>query len=97
MDDKGVLVGNTSGSDIKLFFEHNETLNQPIIELMNKIRRMQLKARAPSFTCNPSDKLDHVISKLVATHSHRIFVVNDAHHPDKVVSITDILKTVLKL
>lgn len=97
VDDTGVLTGNTSASDIRLFFEHHETLNQPIIDLINKIRRLSTKARAPSFTCHMSDTIEHVISKMVATHTHRIFVVDEDHRPVRVVSITDVLKCVLTL
>lgn len=97
VDDTGVLTGNTSASDVRLFFEHHETLNQPILDLMNKIRRLQTKARAPSFTCHSSDTIEHVISKMVATHTHRVFVVDDNHRPIRVVSITDVLKCALNL
>lgn len=96
VDADGVLVGNTSGSDIKLYLKHHETLKQSIIEFLNKIRRLYLNTRAPSFTCRSEDSLYHVIGKLGATKAHRLFIVDDSYKPLKVVSLTDIIRVILK-
>jgi len=96
VDNEGVLVGNTSNSDIKLYLKHNETLNQSIIEFLNKIRRLDLSTRAPSFTCRSEDSLYHLIGKLSATKAHRVFIVDDHYRPIRVVSLTDIIRAILK-
>jgi len=96
VDAEGVLVGNTSGSDIKLYLKHHETLNQTIIEFLNKIRRLDLSTRAPSFTCRSEDSLYHLIGKLSATKAHRVFIVDDHYRPTRVVSLTDIIRAILK-
>jgi len=96
VDDEGVLISNTSSSDIKLFLKQHESLNQPIIDFLNKIRRMDLKTRAPTFTCKLNEPLIQVMGKISATKAHRVFVVDEHHKPIRVVSITDIIRTILK-
>lgn len=96
VDADGQLIGNTSGSDMKLFLKYHETLSQPIIDFLNKIRRMDLKTRAPAFTCKSTETLAQVMAKISATKAHRVFVVDDHHKPIKVISITDILKVAMK-
>ena len=96
VDHSGALIANTSGSDIKLFLLHHESLKQPIIEFLNKIRRLDLNTRAPIFTCKQEDTALKVIAKLSATKAHRIFIVDDDDKPVRVVSLTDVIRLVLK-
>jgi len=53
------------------------------------------QTRAPTFTCRETDTLGLAIGRLAATHAHRIFVVDADHHPLRVISVTDVLRTAL--
>jgi len=94
VDEFGVLVGNTSGADLKLFISNPSisVLNLPIMTFLNQIRQTQIDIISPVIAVNQNDSLGLVIGKLAATRVHRIFVVNQDYHPVRVISLSDILK-----
>jgi len=97
----GALVGNTSGSDLKLFVKLPSIalLHVPISDFLKKIRQESLDERMPTFAVASHDSLRVVINKLVATRVHRVFVANDEHgyKPVRVISITDILRHIVAM
>jgi len=50
----------------------------------------------PAVSVKATDTLEHVIGRLVATHIHRVFVVNAARQPVAVVSLRDIISVFVK-
>eukprot|EP01112_Ceratiomyxa_fruticulosa_P005530 TRINITY_DN1619_c0_g1_i1.p1 TRINITY_DN1619_c0_g1~~TRINITY_DN1619_c0_g1_i1.p1 ORF type:complete len:311 (-),score=37.64 TRINITY_DN1619_c0_g1_i1:275-1207(-) len=94
VDEHGVLLGNTSGHDLKLFIKNPSlsVLNLPIMQFLNQIRQLQIDIISPSISCGEHDTMGKVISKLAATRVHRLFIVDAEFKPVKVVSISDILK-----
>lgn len=96
IDDSGVLVGNTSGADLKLFINtpSMSVLQIPIVQFLNQIRNQNIDIMVPVITVVPEDTFAHVIGKLAATRVHRVFVVDTRFHPIRVVSITDVLRFV---
>jgi len=94
VDESGVLVGNTSGHDLKLFIKtaSMSVLQVPILQFLNQIRNLNIDITVPVITITPEDTFPLVISKLAATRVHRVFVVDTKYHPTKVISITDVLR-----
>jgi len=96
VDEAGMLVGNTSGADLKLFINtpSMSVLQIPIVQFLNQIRNQNIDIMVPVITVVPEDTFAHVIGKLAATRVHRVFVVDPKFHPAKVISITDVLRFV---
>jgi len=94
VDDSGVLVGNTSGNDLKLFIKtpSMSALQVPITQFLNQIRNLNIDITVPVISIVPEDPFSLVVSKLAATRVHRVFMVDAKYHPIKVVSITDVLR-----
>jgi len=100
VDETGRLVGNTSGSDLKLFLKtpSMELLDMPIMNFLNKIRQESLNERSPTISCSSKDSLRMIVGKLASTKIHRMFIANDSagYKPEKVISISYILKLIVK-
>jgi len=101
IDEDGKLVGNTSGSDLKLFIKtlSLDTLKKPTMQFLNLIRQESLTETSPTIACSSKDTLGTVIAKLAVTKIHRIFVADDisGYRPSAVISITDIMRHIIKL
>jgi len=99
VDESGMLVGNTSGNDLKLFIKtpSMSVLQVPIMQFLNQIRNLNIDITVPVITIVPEDPFSLVISKLAATRVHRVFVVDTKYHPTKVISITDVLRLIQTL
>lgn len=50
---------------------------------------------SPSISVRQSTPLETIIAKLSATRVHRLYIVDEAHVPIGVVSLTDICRAVL--
>lgn len=101
VEESGDIIGNVSGKDLKLFISNNQSydlLNMPIMSFLARIRDENIDITAPTFCVCLHDPLSLVIGKLAATRVHRIYVTKSAedYKPVRVVSITDILRSVLK-
>lgn len=98
VDEEGVLIGNISASDIKLFLEfpRAKVMQLPVQEFVNRIRRHSpsAKTRIPVVAVPDSATLGKVIAKFAATKLHRVFVVEN-HKPIACISLRDILLAVL--
>lgn len=99
----GRFLGNTSGSDLKLFIQNPEqnmaTLESPIMDFLSAIRRAEIteKTRSPTITSRPDATVDRVVGRLAATKIHRVFVAADENgfKPEAVISLTDLLRYLL--
>jgi CBS domain-containing protein len=98
VDDEGVLIGNISASDIKLFLDvpRAKVMQLPVQEFVNRIRRHtpSAKTRIPVVAVPDSATLRKVIAKFAATRLHRVFVVAD-QKPQACISLRDILLALL--
>jgi len=97
VDREGRLVGNTSGTDLKLFvlMKGQLSLKVPILEYLSQIRLHKsspVEIRHPSSSVTPDTTIAKLIAKLAATKFHRMFVVDPHNRPVGVVSLTDILR-----
>jgi len=98
VDTSGGLLGYTSGPDLKLFIQTPSVgvLQLPIMTFLNKIRAQSIDISTPVTTCSLHEPASLLIGKLVATRSHRVFVVTNDYRPSKVVSIVDLLRYILE-
>jgi len=100
VDAHGKFLGNTSASDLKLFIKtlNIDILNEPIMQYLKKIRQESVEIRTPTISCSSNDSLATLIGKLGATKVHKIFIADDSggYKPDRVVSLTDILRYLVK-
>eukprot|EP00010_Vexillifera_abyssalis_P003651 CAMPEP_0201552324 /NCGR_PEP_ID=MMETSP0173_2-20130828/15038_1 /ASSEMBLY_ACC=CAM_ASM_000268 /TAXON_ID=218659 /ORGANISM="Vexillifera sp., Strain DIVA3 564/2" /LENGTH=213 /DNA_ID=CAMNT_0047962785 /DNA_START=328 /DNA_END=969 /DNA_ORIENTATION=- len=94
LGDHGEILTSTSGKDLKLWLRSptSEILQLPILKFLQKIRADEINITALAVTATDKDTLAFVISKLKATRSHRIFVVDAKNAPTRVISLTDILR-----
>lgn len=54
-------------------------------------------APATAITCRPSDKFGYLLEKIHENRIHRVYIVNEQHHPVGVVSLKDILELFSRL
>lgn len=52
---------------------------------------------ATAITCRPSDKFGYLLEKIHENRIHRVYIVNEQHHPVGVVSLKDILELFSRL
>mmetsp|Transcript_39331 Transcript_39331/g.80574 ORF Transcript_39331/g.80574 Transcript_39331/m.80574 type:complete len:325 (+) Transcript_39331:228-1202(+) len=98
VDENGVIIHNMSTSDVKIFFgtpdfEGVTDLNMPLEDFLAKKRSASAKQKtmAPISVCKEDDDLSNVVTKLVKTGYHRVWVVKDKK-PIGVLSLTDVFK-----
>ena len=97
VDADGVLLHNTSATDLKLWRagkdEKDYNLDQPIDEFLIKIRRKSTeKTRHPTCSCTLDMTLHTAIKRLAATKYHRLWIVDENKRPIGVLSLTDIFE-----
>jgi len=99
VDASGSLLGYTSGPDLKLFIQTPSlgVLQLPIMTFLSQIRSQSIDISTPVTTCSLHEPGTILIGKLVATRSHRVFVVTSDYRPFKVISIVDLLRYILDL
>jgi len=96
LDESGRLMGNTSGSDLKLFLKNPSMglLDLPISQFLNRIRIDSLETKAPTMAISSHHTIEYLIEKLASTQVHRMFVADDHNNylPERVISVSDLLK-----
>jgi len=99
VDTSGSLLGYTSGPDLKLFIQTPSlgVLQLPIMSFLSKIRAQSIDISTPITTLNLHEPGTLMIGKLVATRSHRVFIVTNDYRPSKVISIVDLLRHILDI
>eukprot|EP00007_Cunea_sp_BSH-02190019_P001846 CAMPEP_0174236862 /NCGR_PEP_ID=MMETSP0417-20130205/6233_1 /TAXON_ID=242541 /ORGANISM="Mayorella sp, Strain BSH-02190019" /LENGTH=313 /DNA_ID=CAMNT_0015315559 /DNA_START=51 /DNA_END=992 /DNA_ORIENTATION=+ len=97
-DPSGRLLTSTSGQDLKLWLKNPNSglLKDSILHFLQKIRATEIDITAPVLSIAQGSTLQLALNKLAATRSHRIFVVDKEGRPVRCVSLTDILRQVLK-
>lgn len=93
VDENGKLVGNISVTDLQNTLEEN-------IEFLSGTAGAFLKDglhQTKTITCTESESLIGVLELLAKSRVHRIFVVNGENVPIGVITLTDIMDSVLSL
>eukprot|EP01084_Bolivina_argentea_P065138 118751_1 len=96
INDNGVLIHNTSATDIKLWLlKGNQSLNDSIEIFLINIRNLSLTERYPITVCGLNDPLKRAIQKLQATKYHRLWIVDKDTKPIGVLALTDVFKFIV--
>jgi len=103
VDDKGVVVGSLSNSDIKFLGYHVDyfdMLGRSVSNYLDALRIYDANRTIPPnrdpVVCKELTTLRDVINTVCFYRIHRIYIVDDEGKPIGVVSLLDILKQVLK-
>mmetsp|Transcript_28303 Transcript_28303/g.39972 ORF Transcript_28303/g.39972 Transcript_28303/m.39972 type:complete len:303 (+) Transcript_28303:19-927(+) len=92
VDSQGKLVGNISLKDIKYVINSSiQELEIPIHDFMNKVQAHEL------VVCTPETNFIEVIKMMHLQKVHRVHVVNQEHHPIDIITMSNVLDTVLAL
>ncbi|CAG8480154.1 14717_t:CDS:10 [Acaulospora morrowiae] len=97
VDDEGRLLGNISMTDVKYIlrnYNHSlmwRTCQQFVSHVRSRQGLEDGQDRYPVFDVRLTSTLGYTIAKLIATKSHRVWVVDERTHAIGVVSLTDIL------
>jgi len=90
----GQLVGNVSVRDIRSAVAKPElwsTLFEPVSKFLSGMRAADSDDMSPAISCNSTDSLEKVISKLCTSRIHRVYVVDEKAQLVSVVSLSDII------
>ena len=93
-DTTNTLAGSVSMSDIKMIFimEDFSLLTMPCWDFIVLSRSLQDTEQFPFFGVSMESKVLSVISKLLATHVHHVYVVDGAQKPKRVIGFSDVCK-----
>uniref|UniRef100_A0A6T8GWV1 CBS domain-containing protein n=1 Tax=Hemiselmis andersenii TaxID=464988 RepID=A0A6T8GWV1_HEMAN len=102
VDESGMITQNFSTSDIKIYFDGKQnlsTLHLPIEDYLAKKvdhakETKSHQTRAPISVCHADDDLAGVITKMVKTGYHRVWVVDLDKKPLGILSLTDVFRKV---
>ena len=97
VDLAGKLVGCVSNRDARVLVTGRHALSMLHGPVSKLIQRSHGSANIchPSIRARPSDTLATIIARMAASRIHRIFVVDDEGVPVAVVSLTDVLATLV--
>jgi len=90
----GQLVGNISVRDIRSAVAKPElwsNLFEPVSKFLAGMRSGSDDIMSPAISCNASDELGQVISKLSTSRIHRVYVVDEKSQLVSVVSLSDVI------
>lgn len=99
VDDKGVLVGNISQSDLSLtLFDATEFVNLylPIWNYIEKVKKSSEKTPKSVVSCSKESSLMSVLEVFAEKGIHRLFVVDDDTKPVSVITLTDVLRVIVE-
>jgi len=92
VDEDGMLVHNTSATDIKLWLKSSNSLESSIEDFLVTVRKESdaTKTHVAVSSVEESAGVMKVINKLKATKYHRMWIVDGEHKPSGVFAITDL-------
>lgn len=92
-DDVGQLVGSFSASDLRgLTLEQMHNLHCMSV---SDIKMQACGLQAKPITCHSHDRLIKVLSRVLAAHVHRAWIVDSTNQVCGVLSLTDIITSIL--
>ena len=96
VDAAGAVVANTSSRDLKIFIKspRRSTLLLPIARFLDEVRK-DSAVEAPVVCCLPDDTLAHAMSSIATTNVHRVYVVDAAKRPLRVITLTDVMRYIV--
>jgi len=100
VDENGVLIGNISASDLKLIGYNAKLVSRlfyPIPEFLKVITANKEACRHTFqgiLAVQKDSTMGDVVQKLVSTHTHRVYVVDNDQKPIGVISNLEVLKAI---
>ena len=91
------LVTNLSVKDSRTVLldpAHLHLVYKPLVEFIGDLHSEDVDIRTPSFTVTKNDTLAHVLQKFVVNKVHRVYLLKADGSPDRVISLTDILRVI---
>jgi len=97
---EGLMIGNLSVKDARLVVNTDEPaafqlIHQSLNQYLPEVIKSRIDVVPPVIVSLPTDTLASVVSKLVKSKIHRIWVVNDGLKISSVLSLTDIIDVFL--
>jgi CBS-domain-containing membrane protein len=96
----GALAGNFSMGDVKYLLKLGRlsTLLQPLKAVLQNIRlakdhERKHESQVPTFTTTPDMCFGKAVGRLVATRSHRLWVIDSQRQVHGLMSLSDVLRT----
>jgi CBS domain-containing protein len=99
IDDNYKVIGSLSTTDLRLvvFSNPNLNINKPLSEFFEDIQEDQTYSKPRRVvTCSYADTVHSVITKLHSNQVHRLFIVDERGLLIGVVSLSDVLKYILR-
>lgn len=97
-DLEDAIVANISAKDVRAACidpSRLYLLYAPISQFLTIMHQNELEIGTPSITCNGKDTLTLLIDKLIINNIHRVYVLDDKNAPERVISLTDLLQTLV--
>ena len=96
VDASGAVVANTSSRDLKIFIKspRRSTLLLPISRFLDEVRK-DSSIEVPVVCCSPEDTLARAMSSIATTNVHRVYVVDAAKRPLRVITLTDVMRYIV--
>jgi len=98
LDNEGCLFSNLSAKDIRLIACDAlfTKLYKSVLEYIQSVRALEVKAKSPSFAVHPGHTFGDVIERLAVLRVHRIYLTDiKTFRPLGVISLGDVLEKVL--
>lgn len=93
----GAFIGNTSGSDLKLYLQNPtpQALHLPVLEFVRNVRNLPIQTVVPALSVPPTASLIYAVAKLAAANMHRVFVTDPiTQRPLAVISVEDVVRLI---
>jgi len=96
VDQTGRLIGNVSATDLRNIGADINLISRVFksVEEFLKLGPLGEKALDKPVCCKPSTTFGEVVAEVVATRTHRIYVVDENQLPIGVISLGDILEAI---
>lgn len=93
------LVTNLSVKDSRTVLLDPTRLHlvyKPLVEFLTELHSEEVEIRTPSFTATKNDTLGQILQKFVLNKIHRVYLLKADGSPDRVISLTDILRVIIE-
>ncbi|GAM17650.1 hypothetical protein SAMD00019534_008250 [Acytostelium subglobosum LB1] len=98
VDDRNQLLANISARDLRELLNENrlfDDLYKSVGEFVTKVRQQDYRGVHPSICCSQEDTMRKLIMSMAAAKVHRVYMVDSDRRPTGVISLHDILLSLL--
>jgi CBS domain-containing protein len=98
VDPNNVLIGNLSARDVKAIDKANiySSMYTSTSAFVQKIRSENVNETHPAISCSGTTSLEFVVGRLAANFIHRLYVCSKDFHPQRVISLRDVLAVLVE-